>query len=60
LIKINWNFSDWIAFAGLKYVYYFQNANLYADDGFTYSGHHEDFEKMLDMVGERYPSIGIR
>ena len=58
--KLNWNFSDWIAFAGLKYVYYFQNANLYADDGFTYSGHHEDFEKMLKMVGERYPSIGIR
>jgi hypothetical protein len=58
--KLNWNFSDWIAFAGLKYVYYFQNANLYADDGFTYNGHHEDFEKMLKMVGERYPSIGIR
>jgi hypothetical protein len=56
----NWDFSDWIAFSGLKYSNYFSMGNEVADDGLIYKGHHEEFENMLNMVKDRYPSIGLK
>jgi len=53
-LKMNWNFSDWIAHVGGKHAWYSWMPKHYADDHLKVKAHHNEFAGMLRALDTRY------